>query len=416
MNISKKAKHVVIGIIMSTSVIAGIPAFAGPDHQLRREFNNFVNNTFANFRGAVFEQVNNMYSNMRDVFHAQMEAMYEIAEFENTINSVITTNANQLMTQTFSVIQANEVGAAIARTGLDLQTLSNRGPGKTPVTTTQNQINSAANNTNIKNPLDAITFQTVTMLQNQAQDRLNVLSFLDSKPSSANCISLPNNPEKCTILISLREKEAIAFNDIYLRSLAPVLSQSQNKTDELLAQVYKEAGVTNNTGAREETRRVLTYLTMPNSTIGFDRNAASAPDTNRANTIASVITGSKNQLDIMARSVLGQNENFAQKQLDAFSKIAKVQLARSVMLNAHSDAMHTALNAQFRACVGRPDIVDQVGASEEQHLVNIQALLRCNNLMLLQQRQQEAENQRIQASILLTLLDIYAVQAPGSVQ
>ena len=107
----------------------------------------------------------------------------------------------------------------------------------------------------------------------------------------------------------------------------------------------------------------------------------------------------------------GMNQDLA-PQLDAMSRLAKVQLAKTAIMNVHNDQLHDAMNNQFKACVGRPDAQDTVGGTSEQHLVQIQALLRCNNLIAMQSQQRELESQRLQGAILLTLLDIYAVQAP----
>ena len=110
-----------------------------------------------------------------------------------------------------------------------------------------------------------------------------------------------------------------------------------------------------------------------------------------------------------------QNKSYGDSasQMDAMSKIAKVQLARGAIMNVHNEDLHNSLNSQFRACVVRPDAQDRVGATQEQQLVHIQSLMRCNNMILLQMRQQELESQRLYGAMLLTLIDLYAVQEPG---
>jgi len=158
---------------------------------------------------------------------------------------------------------------------------------------------------------------------------------------------------------------------------------------------------------------VLNFLTPENSIpLGYDKDLTVTHNLERARILSDVIAGSKNDINIMARTDLSKLGRDDASQVDAMSKLAKVQLARNAIINVHNEQLHDTLNSQFKACVARPDNQDVVGNSLEQHMVALQSLQRCTNLALLQMQQRELEAQRLQGAILLTLLDIYAVQAP----
>ena len=128
--------------------------------------------------------------------------------------------------------------------------------------------------------------------------------------------------------------------------------------------------------------------------------------------LSQVMVGAKNDVQFLSDMAITAANTSGQ--LDAMAKLAKVQLARSAIMNVHNENLHNSLNSQFRACVVRPDVQDRVGATQEQQLVHIQSLLRCGNMIQLQQRQQELETQRLLGTMLLTLIDLYAVQEPGA--
>lgn len=262
-----------------------------------------------------------------------------------------------------------------------------------------------------KNVLDAVTMQTSITLENQLRDRLNVGSFLDEKPANGQCTTIA--ADKCTVLKLLREKEAVSLQTLHNQSIfsGNLASEIGSQWQAYLIESVKSKGTSK--------EQLVSFLTAENAIpLGYDKNQDPSKTHNlsRARLLADVIAGSKNDLNILAFSDLRQMNQDSSFQIDAMSRLAKVQLAKTAIMNVHNDQLHDAMNNQFKACIGRPDAQDTVGGTTEQHLVQIQALLRCNNLISMQSQQRELEAQRLQGAILLTLLDIYAVQAPRQEQ
>ena len=261
------------------------------------------------------------------------------------------------------------------------------------------------------NPTDAIAAQTALMIKNQISDRMSVSSMLDEKPNGT-CTS--TSADKCTVLMILREQDARSLNALFKENISAARSEVEGQKGSWSTTVLKalQAKVGNSDA------KLLQYLTIPPALpIGFEADAQSNQQLADARLLSFVLVGSKNDLQFAASSILDvNNKDNSLEQMNAISKIAKIQLARNAILNVNNEQTRASFNAQFRACVVRPDIRDTVGSTQEQHLVNIQSLLRCNNLILLQARQQEMESQRLQAITLLTLLDLYAVQEPRPVQ
>ncbi len=258
-----------------------------------------------------------------------------------------------------------------------------------------------------KNVLDAVTMQTSITLENQLRDRLNVGSFLDEKPANGQCTTIA--ADKCTVLKLLREKEAVSLQKLHNQAIfsGNLYAEIGSQWQAYLLDNVKTAGTSK--------EQIVGFLTAENSIpLGYDKSQdqTKVHNLSRARLLADVIAGTKNDINILAIDEMrGMNQDLA-PQLDAMSRLAKVQLAKTAIMNVHNDQLHDAMNNQFKACVGRPDAQDTVGGTSEQHLVQIQALLRCNNLIAMQSQQRELESQRLQGAILLTLLDIYAVQAP----
>ena len=233
--------------------------------------------------------------------------------------------------------------------------------------------------------------------------------MLDEKPASGSCTTAQG--DKCTILTRLREMDAVALNDLQRQNIAAVglqiSSGGGNWANNLLQNVYLKAGTAIQ---NPDSPKLVQFLTPSHSIpLGFER-ANDAANLDKSMWLANAIIGSKNDVQFLTSSLSNKDEK---QQVDAMSKVAKIQLARSAIMNVHNQSLHNSLNAQFRACVVRPDAQDRIGATQEQQLVHIQSLLRCTNMILLQTRQQELESQRLSGAILLTLLDLYAVQQPS---
>lgn len=334
---------------------------------------------------------------------AQRQLQNQLYEKANSIVGSIQNKINSAVTDKLGSVMNGPVGKLLNNAGLNINAIAGPNvPGHVDPAATQRQMSEVAAATN---PLTAIATQTKITLENQLHDRLNVTSMLDEKPSSGSCKTAAG--DKCTILIALRELDALAVEDLQKVNIAAVGFQIERQgtwDKAVLEKVYSLAG--------RDPKSVLSFLTPSNAIpLGFERNAATAANLEKSMWLSQVMVGAKNDAQFLSESVISA-ENTA-GQLDAMAKIAKVQLARGAIMNVHNEALHNSLNAQFRACVVRPDAQDRVGATQEQQLVHIQSLLRCNNMIQLQNRQQELESQRLLGTMLLTLLDLYAVQEPG---
>lgn len=341
----------------------------------------------------------------KQIDKAQQELQNKLYEKANTISSELQGKLNNAVGDKLGSITNGAVGKLLGNAGLSLGNVAGPGvPGHVDPAKTDQQIKDLAKN---KNPLDAITAQTQMMLANQMHDRLNVTSMLDEKPATGNCTTTTSN---CTILTLLREQDARSVNDLQAANVNAMGSQlgAAGPWDSvLLKAVYGLAG----SGSDKE---VVSFLTPSNSIpLGYEKNADTALTLQKSRWLSQIIVGTKNDTQFIAKSDLPSDGSLDAAQVAAMSKIAKTQLARGAIMNVNNDAMQTSMNSTFRACVVRPDAQDRVGATQEQQLVHLQSLQRCTNLILLQLRQQEMESQRIQGAMLLTLIDLYAVQEPG---
>lgn len=339
----------------------------------------------------------------KQIDKAQQDLQNKLYEKANTIAGDLQGKLNNSVGNKLGSITNGAVGKLLGNAGISLNNVAGPGiAGHVDPAKTDQQIKDLLKS---KNPLDAITAQTELMLSNQLHDRLNVTSMLDEKPASGTCRTAPG--DKCTILTALREQDAVAMEDLQRVNIAAVGFQVDRQgtwDTAVLQKVYSITG--------KESRNVLAFLTPSHSIpLGFDRNANSASNLEKSMWLSQVMVGAKNDAQFLSATVVSAETTAAQ--LDAMAKIAKVQLARSAIMNVHNENLHNSLNSQFRACVVRPDAQDRVGATQEQQLVHIQSLLRCGNMIQLQQRQQDLETQRLLGTILLTLLDLYAVQEPG---
>lgn len=342
---------------------------------------------------------------MKQLANAQNELMKKLAEEANKLTSGLQNKLNNAISGELNKITNGQIGKLMQNAGINLSNIDGA-PGKVNTTKIDQQVKSLAGIDNIAGQVAA---QTQIMLQNQLNDRLNVTSMLDEKPASGSCTTAQG--DKCTILTRLREMDAVALNDLQRQNIAAVglqiSSGGGNWANNLLQNVYLKAGTAMQ---NPDSPKLVQFLTPSHSIpLGFERSNDAA-NLDKSMWLANAIIGSKNDVQFLTSSLSNKDEK---QQVDAMSKVAKIQLARSAIMNVHNQSLHNSLNGQFRACVVRPDAQDRIGATQEQQLVHIQSLLRCTNMILLQTRQQELESQRLSGAILLTLLDLYAVQQPS---
>lgn len=336
---------------------------------------------------------------------AQQQLMQKIADEANKLTSGMQNKLNNAISGELNKITNGQVGKLMQNAGISLSTIDGT-PGKVNTQQVKQQVQSLIGIDNVPGQIAA---QTQIMLQNQMSDRLNVTSMLDEKPASGSCTTAQG--DKCTILTRLREMDAVALNDLQRQNIAAIGLQISTGggtwTTNLLQNVYSNAG----TNMKDpDTVKLVQFLTPSHSIpLGYEP-AKGAADLTKSMWVANTIIGSKNDVQFLTAGLSNRDEK---QQVDAVSKVAKIQIARSAIMNVHNPALQTSLNAQFRACVVRPDAQDRIGATQEQQLVHIQSLMRCNNMILLQTRQQELETQRLLGTMLLTLLDLYAVQQPS---
>ncbi len=394
----QRIKYSILGAVASVAFVL-IPAYA-----------LVANINPAQFQAMIAQQVQQVENSLRQITlakaidQAQQELMNKLYEKANTLTAGLQGKLNSAVSDKLNSIAGGPVGKLLGNAGLTLGNVAGANvPGHIDPATTQRQMGELAA---IKNPVDAIATAAKITLENQMHDRLNVTSMLDEKPASGNCTTTTSN---CTILTLLREQDAKSVNELQManvNAMGAQLSVSGPWDAVLLKNVYALAG--------KSDKEVVAFLTPSNSIpLGYDKNAETALTLQKSRWLSQVIVGTKNDMQFITESELPKDGSSDAAQVATMSKMAKTQLARGAIMNVNNDAMHTAMNSTFRACVVRPDAQDRVGATQEQQLVHLQSLQRCTNMILLQLRQQEMESQRIQGAMLLTLLDLYAVQEPG---
>ncbi len=394
--IKKKLNYTTVTLALGGAILIAPPVMAFSDAWLRAQFTQFTTQVFTQFQSQLAGAINNQIAQAQKIF-----------QLSNQLDSAISGALSQSTQNTMNKVLGGGLSDTLSRSGTNMSEIDGK-PGKVNARDVNEQTSKLKD---VKNPVDAITKQTELQLQNQMKDRLNVSSLLDEKPKTGSCQSVSG--DKCTILKLLREKEAMSLQKLHNQSLAAVNLYASVAGDQwhkvLLDTVYAKGAF----GSGQEMQKVLNFLTPENSIpLGYDKDLTVTHNLERARILSDVIAGSKNDINIMARTDLSKLGRDDASQVDAMSKLAKVQLARNAIINVHNEQLHDTLNSQFKACVARPDNQDVVGNSLEQHMVALQSLQRCTNLALLQMQQRELEAQRLQGAILLTLLDIYAVQAP----
>ena len=332
---------------------------------------------------------------------AQQQLMQKIADEANKLTSGMQNKLNNAISGELNKITNGQVGKLMQNAGISLSTIDGT-PGKVNTQQVKQQVQSLIGIDNVPGQIAA---QTQIMLQNQMSDRLNVTSMLDEKPASGSCTTAQG--DKCTILTRLREMDAVALNSLQATNVLSVgeyVRQGNKFNGNIISNFYEIAGTTKSNPNATALFKALTP--SPSIPLGYERSADAA-DLNKSRWLSHVLVGQKNDVNLLLNAVALGEET---QQVDALSKLAKMQIARAAIMNVHNPDLHNALNGQVRACVVRPDAQDRIGATQEQQLVHIQSLLRCNNLIQLQSRQQELESQRLLGTMLLTLLDLYAAQ------
>ena len=390
----KKLKYSTIGALVAASVALSPVAYA---------LMAVVNPADLAAMTAAMQKIE---TEIRQKFEKELQE--RLAKEANKITGDLQGKLNNAISGEVNKITNGQIGKLMQNAGINLSNIDGA-PGKVNTTKIGQQVKSLAGIDNIAGQVAA---QTQIMLQNQLNDRLNVTSMLDEKPASGDCVSPSAKGDKCTILTRLREMDAMALNDLQRQNIAALGLQVAMKgpwATNVLANAYKSAG-TSIKGA-PDIQLLISFLTPSHSIpLGYERNENSTLNLSKAMWLSNVMIGAKNDVQFLTSTLSNRDEK---QQLDAMSKIAKTQLARSAMMNMNNESTQAAMNAQFRACVVRPDAQDRIGATQEQQLVHLQSLQRCTNMILLQSRQQSMEELRIQGAILSTLLDLYAVQQPA---
>ena len=394
----QRIKYSILGVLVSIGFVL-IPAYAVVAFIDQTQFLQMIAQQKAQVVNSL-EQI----TLAKAIDQAQQELMNKLYEKANTLTAGLQGKLNSAVSDKLNSIAGGPVGKLLGNAGLTLGNVAGANvPGHIDPATTQRQMGELAA---IKNPVDAIATAAKITLENQMHDRLNVTSMLDEKPASGNCTTTTSN---CTILTLLREQDAKSVNELQManvNAMGAQLSVSGPWDAVLLKNLYALAG--------KSDKEVVAFLTPSNSIpLGYDKNAETALTLQKSRWLSQVIVGTKNDMQFITESELPKDGSSDAAQVATMSKMAKTQLARGAIMNVNNDAMHTAMNSTFRACVVRPDAQDRIGATQEQQLVHLQSLQRCTNMILLQLRQQEMESQRIQGAMLLTLLDLYAVQEPG---
>jgi hypothetical protein len=284
---------------------------------------------------------------------------------------------------------------------------SQREPGKVVMDKTAAEI---ASMQGLDNPTAAIVQQTTLDLQHRQVDSMNVVSYFDQPVSGA----FPCKTQaKCTIIMALQESNAAHVDRLQKEVVERGQYWLQEKKDGNVAiadAFYNNvwtaglpAGTDKTTVSPSVFAKFLSPAPMIPVAFSHDENRG-ALTVLQGSVLADVLLGVNEMIEISKYSeTIDSNAKATQSKI--MTRFARAQLARAAMVAVTSRELSDAMNSEFRACVVRPNQTDAIGASVQQHLVNVQYLLRCSNMSLLHMRRIQMEQSRLLATMLATMLD-----------
>lgn len=388
-----------------TAVLYAQPASAG--YVDWASFTQFQTQEYQVFKNNALRELSNLYNNIQNAFQTLGKTIHDnfqeynklgqtsISEYSRLINTV-----NQPPAQLI-----NSSDLAGANVSGSIQNAQNA-PGRIYLNDVIADMNSFRS---VHNPTEAIVMASMINLRNRAKDSINVISYLDSTAKDYACKS---TGYRCTTLIALQEKVAGQVDSLQKANVergAYWLSYARRSHPEDIQ--YDNIFYTGVQGETVDINKDPTKLAAflspaPMLPAGFNpATDKGALTPQRATVLSDVLLGINN---------FGSLENFQKDEADPnrallqskiLTKFARIQLARHAISSVTSLDVTDAMNAEFKMCVVRPTQEDTVGSSVEQHLTNVEHLMRCTNLSLLHLRRVQMEQSRLIGVLLATQLD-----------
>jgi hypothetical protein len=261
-----------------------------------------------------------------------------------------------------------------------------------------------------ESPTAAIVHQTKLSLELRDRDSINVVSFFDQQVGgNFQCRTQP----KCTILMALQENNASHIDNLQKQTVdrGQYWLQQKQKSGSIADNFYDNVWMF---GLKKDINKAPTAVMSefskflspaPMIPVAFSHDEARGSLTvEQSSVLADVLLG-MNEMMAITDYAESTDANARENQARIMTRFARAQLARAAMVAITSRELSDSMNSEFRACVVRPNQTDSLSATVQQHLVNIQYLMRCNNLSLLHMRRIQMEQSRLLATMLATMLD-----------
>lgn len=272
----------------------------------------------------------------------------------------------------------------------------------------------------LDNPTAAIVQQTILDLEHRQLDSMNVVSYFDQPVSGAFACK---TQAKCTIIMALQESGAAHVDRLQKEVVDRGqywLQAKQDKNRAIADAFYDNVWEQGLPAGTDKTKRASVpefakFLSpAPMIPVAFSHDESrGALTVTQGSVLADVLLGVNEMIELSDYSAT-IDSNAKATQAKIMTRFARSQLARSAMVAVTSRELSDSMNSEFRACVVRPNQTDAIGASVQQHLVNVQYLLRCSNMSLLHMRRIQMEQSRLLATMLATMLDQMSTTDFGS--
>ena len=240
-------------------------------------------------------------------------------------------------------------------------------------------------------------------------EQANLAVYLDSAVGNVPC---KQGAGRCTILKYLQEQVAGQVDklqsDVVDAGAFWIDPKTKMSSPTLFSSAIYNIGFTDKTG--KDPKSISSFLSpAPMIPAGFEPDytkGALTPE--RAKVLGDALVGLSDFRDYMNAEEFRTTPGGRIVQAKIMTRFARMQLARHAIMQVNHKSVSDAMNVEFKACVIRPNKEDAIGAHPNQHLVNIQQLLKCNNLSLMHMRRIQMEQSRLMGAMLATLLDQWA--------
>lgn len=272
------------------------------------------------------------------------------------------------------------------------------------------EVNSTINDAfkNVSTVPDAIKAAVAANQKVRLDEQANLAVYLDSAVGTVPC----KGGGTCTILKYLQEQVATQV-DTLQKDVVDAGAYWLDPANKMAApsrfndMIYK-IGFSDKIG--KDPQAVSGFLSpAPMVPAGFEPDYSKGALTPaRAKVLGDALVGLSDFRSYMDSNDLRAAPSGRIVQAKIMTRFARMQLARHAIMQVNHKSVSDAMNVEFKACVIRPNKDDALKAHENQHLVNIQQLLKCTNLSLMHLRRIQMEQSRLLGAMLATQLDQWA--------